>query len=85
MSRLHTIQPTQASYCDPNQLRHACIRMISNTVAQKRSREADEEKEAGRSRSREAYLSASALPLLNRGAVSALPSIGTLQSLLHSK
>jgi hypothetical protein len=31
MSRLRTIQPTQASYCDPNQLRHACTRMISNT------------------------------------------------------
>jgi hypothetical protein len=32
MSRLHTIQPTQASYCDPNQLRHAYTRMISNKV-----------------------------------------------------
>jgi hypothetical protein len=31
MSRLHMIRPTQASYCDPNQLRHACTRMISNT------------------------------------------------------
>jgi hypothetical protein len=32
MSR-HTIQPRQASYCDPNQLRHACTHMISNRQA----------------------------------------------------
>jgi hypothetical protein len=59
-------------------------RALDEAVAQKRSHEADEKMEAGRSRSREAHLSASALPLPSRCAVSALPSIGTLQSLLYS-
>jgi hypothetical protein len=38
MSR-HTIQPTQASYCDPNQLRHACTHMISNRLDPKIDRD----------------------------------------------
>jgi hypothetical protein len=59
-------------------------RALDEAVAQKRSYVADEKKEAGRSRSRESYLLASALLLLNRCAISALPSDGTLQSLLYS-
>jgi hypothetical protein len=59
-------------------------RALDEAVAQKRSHEADEKKEAECSRSRGSYLSASAPRLLNRCAVSSLPSIGTLQSLLYS-